>query len=89
MRFAPHHVRCSRCPAGDFGKPKPLGFGMGGEVRRAHLNPIKLVGFKRVVYFCRMSNVNSVILVDLASKKNNRNFKIASLFEFEFFYQKQ
>ena len=54
------------------------------------------VGYKNKTFsiaedtgFCRMSNVNSVILVDIGSKKNTSNDSKASLFAFEFFYQKQ
>ena len=39
--------------------------------------------------FCRMSNINSLVFVDIGSKSNTSNDSKASLFAFEFFYHKQ
>ena len=54
------------------------------------------IGYKNRIFkiagdtgFCRMANLDSVIFTDIGSKKNTSDDTKASLFAFEFFYQKQ
>ena len=54
------------------------------------------IGYKNKVFniaedtgFCRISNINSIVFVDIGSKENTSSDTKASLFAFEFFYQKQ
>ncbi|MDC0093980.1 heparinase II/III family protein [Alphaproteobacteria bacterium] len=54
------------------------------------------IGYKNKVFniaedtgFCRMSSMDSLVFIDIGSKRNTSNDKKASLFAFEFFYKKQ
>ena len=54
------------------------------------------IGYKNKVFnvaedtgFCRMSTIDSLVFIDIGSKKNTSDDKKASLFAFEFFYKKQ